>query len=79
MFCKLGVFKNFAKLTGKDVPESLFDKVRSSHLRKEGYEKETPPQDFSCECYGSFKNIDLEEHLRTAASVKLQAFRLQLY
>ena len=46
VFCKMDVLRNFAKLTGKPVPETLFvGQTRPAPLLK----KETLAQLFSCE------------------------------
>ena len=67
VFCKKGVFKIFAKFTGKRLCLSVF--VIS--CRPEGlqlYLKETAEQGFSCVVWKMFKNTCFVEHLRTAAS-----------
>ena len=54
VFCKKGILRNFAKLTGKHLCHSLFfNKVAGLQLHK----KETMPQVFSCEFCKIFKNI----------------------
>ena len=59
--CSLGkgVFKNFAKFTGKHLCQSLCNFIK----------KETLPQEFSSEFSEIFKNIFFTEHLRTSALV----------
>ena len=48
VFCKMDVLRNFAKLTGKPVPETLFaGQTRPATLLK----KYTLAQLFSCEFY----------------------------
>ena len=48
VFCKMDVLRNFAKLTGKPVPETLFaGQTRPATLLK----KDTLAQLFSCEFY----------------------------
>ena len=54
MFYKKDVLKNFVIFTGKRSLESLFNKI-------------VEPQVFSCGYCEIFKNIYLEEYLRTAA------------
>ena len=58
MFCKKVVFKDFVKLTGKNLLVFLF--LQACNVIK----KETPSQVFSCEFGEIFKNIFLIEHLR---------------
>ena len=50
MFFKIGVVKNFAIFSGKQLSKSLF------LIKLELYFKETPAQDFSCEYCKIFKN-----------------------
>ena len=62
VFCKEGVLKNFAKLTGKHLRQSLFfNKVAGGacHFIK----KETLAQVFSCEFCEIFKNTFFIEYL----------------
>ena len=65
-----GFLKNFAKLTGKNLRQSLFfNKVAG--LRPEAcnfIEKGTLAQVFSCEFYEGSKNISFAEHIQTTAS-----------
>ena len=66
-FVKKGVLKNFAKLTGKHLCQSLFlNKVagRACNFIK----KESLAQVFSCEFCEFFKNTFFTEHLRVTAS-----------
>ena len=58
MSCKKVVFKNFVKLTGKNLFLFLF--LQAYNVIK----KETPSQVFSCQFYDIFKNIFFIEHLR---------------
>ena len=55
-----GAFKNFAKVTGKHLRQSLF-------FNKVFIKKETPAQVFSCEYCEIFKNTFFIEHLWTTA------------
>ena len=66
VFCKMDVLRNFAKLTGKPVPETLFaGQTRPATLLK----KDILAQLFSCEFYKiSEKTPLLIEHLRTTSS-----------
>ena len=70
MFCKKGVFRNFAKFTGKHLCQSLFlSKVaglRSATLLK----KETQARVFSCEFYEISKNTFSYRTPPVAASLK---------
>ena len=53
VFCKMDVFRNFAKLTGKPVPETLFaGQTRPATLLK----KDTLAQLFSCVFYKISRN-----------------------
>ena len=55
-----GVLRNFAKITGKQLYQSLFfDKVAGPR----------PAQVFSCEVCKIFKNTFFTEHLQATASV----------
>ena len=68
MFCKKGVFKNFANFTGKHLCWSLFlEKLQV--FRSAILLERDSNTGFSCEIYEIFKNTYFEEHLRTAASV----------
>ena len=58
MSCKKVVFKNFVKLTGKNLFLFLF--LQAYNVIK----KETPSQVFSYQFYDIFKNIFFIEHLR---------------
>ena len=71
---KIGVLKNFAKLTEKHLWQSLFfSKVAG--LRPATLFKKRLWQVLSCEFYEIFKNTYFEENLRTAASVHDQSQR----
>ena len=66
VFCKKGVIRNFTKLTGKHLCESLFfNKIAGLRLEETG---ETLAQVFSCEFCEIFKNIFWKEHLRITFS-----------
>ena len=68
---KNGVLKNFAKLTGKHLCQSLvFNKVADSACNF--IKKETLVQVFSCEFCKIFKNTFYTEHLWTTASALLK-------
>ena len=56
LFHKKGVFKIFAKLTGKDLGLSLFFNKVAVPRPKNVIKKETPAQVFSCEFRENFKN-----------------------
>ena len=58
VFCKKGVLRNFVKITGKHLCQSLFF-----------IKKEALTQVFSCDFYEISKNTFFIEHLRTTASV----------
>ena len=61
VFCKKGVLRNFAKLTGKHLCQSLFfNKVADLKYIK----KETLAQLFSCEFLQNSKNTFFTEHLQ---------------
>ena len=65
---KKGVLRNFAKLTGKHLCQSLFfNKVAGAACNF--IKKETLSQVFSCEFCDISKNTSLTEHLWTTASV----------
>ena len=55
MFYEIGVFKNFAKFTGKHLRWSFCNL----------YSKQTPTQVFPCEFCEVFQNTFFTEHLRT--------------
>ena len=64
VFCKECVCKNYEKLTGKPLFwRFFFDKVAGWRLWKKDL-----PQAVFCKFIVIFKNIDIVEHLRTAAS-----------
>ena len=70
VFCKKGVFKNFAKFTEKHLCQSLFfKKLQASACNF--IKKETLAQVFSCEICEIFKNIYFTEYPRTTASENL--------
>ena len=68
MFCKKGVDRNFVKLTGKRLCQSLiFNKV--ARLRPANFsKKEALAQVFSCEFCEISKNAYSVEHLWVTAS-----------
>ena len=61
VFCKNGVLKNLAIISGKHLCWSLFAGLQVCNFI------ETPTLMFSCEYWEFFKNTYFEEHLRTAA------------
>ena len=66
MFCKKGVLKNIAKITGKHLRQSLFfNKVAACNFIK----NKTPPQVFSCEFSEVFKNTFFDRTPLVAASL----------
>ena len=68
VFCKKGILKNFAKILGKHLCQSLFFN-RVAGGAGNIILKEPPAQVFSCEFSENFKNTYFVEHLRTAAPV----------
>ena len=58
---KIGVFENFAKLTGKHLCQSLL-------FKNVDIEKENLAQVFSCEFCEVFKNTFFTEHFEMTAS-----------
>ena len=75
VFCEIGVLKNFAKLTGKHLCQSLFfDKTASLSLQLY-LKKETLAQVCFCEFCEIFKNTFFIEHLCWYASF----FSQQIY
>ena len=63
VFCKKGVVRNSAKLTGKQLRQSLFfNKVAG--LRPATSLKKTLTQVFSCEFCKIYKNTIFKEHIR---------------
>ena len=63
-----GVLKNFAKLTGKNLRQSLlFNKVADAACNF--IKKETLAQVFPCQFWEIFRNNFLTEHLRVTASL----------
>ena len=72
-FYKIGVLKNFAKFTGKNLCQScVFNKVVG--LVCNFINKETLTQVFSCEFCEIFKNTFFYRTLSVAASVENQLF-----
>ena len=74
VLCKIGVPKNFAKLTGNHLCQGLFlNKVPCLIL------KETLEQVPSCESWEIFKNIFFTEHVRVIASENIKNISEYLY
>ena len=73
MFYKKGVLKNFAKLTGKHLCQSLFfNKVAVLGLQL--YQKETLAQVFSCKFCEISKNTFFYKILPMAASINYDLY-----
>ena len=67
VFCKKGILRNFAKLTGKNLCQSLsFNNVAGEACNF--IKKETLVQLFSCEFCDISKNTFFTEHLRKTDS-----------
>ena len=78
VFFKKGVFRNFAKFTGKRLCQSLFFN-RVADLRPQAcnvIKKETLAQVFSCEFCGNSNNTFFTEHLRTTDFESSQKFEI---
>ena len=75
VFCKKGVIRNFTKLTGKHLCQSLlFNKVAG--LRPKAFiKKETLAQVFSCQFCDISKNTFFTEHLWATASRYVEWFK----
>ena len=61
---KKGALENFAKLTGKQLCQSLFFNKFAGLRPGTLFKKETVPQMLSCDFWKNFKNSFLTEHLR---------------
>ena len=72
MFCKKGVLRNVAKLTGKHPYQSLF----LIKLQTWGKNKKALAQAFSCEFCKISKNPFFTEHLRATASESTKVWKL---
>ena len=66
-----GVFRNFAKFTGKHLCQSLFFNKKAGLRPATLLKEETLAHVLSCEFCEISKNTFLTEHLRTTASEKL--------
>ena len=64
VFCKKGVFRNFAKFTGKHLCQSLFFTKVAGLRPVTLLKKETLVQVFSCEFCAIFKSTFFTEGLR---------------